>query len=578
VNAAGLGLVVGLPGASVHAIALEWGADGGFVVAHFGTLALWLLPAALLGAARWAAAPSPTAAVAELDARLALADRLSTALEFAGSDAPLVADQLADAGAHAAGVDAAAAFTPAWSRLGPAALASLLLLMLVTGAALTWQWTAPPEPTPLEQAAEDLLAAIDRDRAERIELGDREAVRLLNDLQRRIQRITAREAVIRKKLAKREPPPAPDPEEDPEIEPPPEPKKGEQGITVDDLDALEAATLEELALTDAMEAEIVSELFNDTQVAQRLVEEFGELDHAEMDASHEAHDASEYGKRTSTDDAVSRAMNEDMTGSAQVNPDTLNSVEDRVQDNMSMIKRDLDAESMGAHDKGHDTQESFNRFLKDFVKELQATVAEKALGKKRKDDDRTVKTTAGDAVADKRDAMADSGFEELDGPKRQSADAPDEPVSGAGKPPEGMKLQSGKGDGDNAMAMKGKGDGTTSAGATGAGTGTQSGDGLRALIPPAGTGQGPLEEVLGTLAQGRMPPEQRDRMFERMARHKVQAGLTSEADDLMFDYFAEAEALIVDHGEYLPPLFRDYAHSYFEAIRPGAGNASADDD
>jgi len=229
---------------------------------------------------------------------------------------------------------------------------------------------------------------------------------------------------------------------------------------------------------------------------------------------------------------------------------------------------------MGAHDKGHDTQESFNRFLKDFVKEMQATVAEKALGKKtkkKKKTDRTVKTNAGDAVADKRDAMGQSGFEEMDGPKRSDGTAPAEPMEAGGKPPKGAKLQKGKGNGENAMAMKGPGDGTTSAGASGAGTGSaEAGEGLRALLPPPGTGKGPLEEVLGTLAQGRMPEEERERMFERMARHKVQAGLTSEADDLMFDYFAEAEALIVDHGEYLPPLFRDYAHSYFEAIRPHA--------
>ena len=73
-----------------------------------------------------------------------------------------------------------------------------------------------------------------------------------------------------------------------------------------------------------------------------------------------------------------------------------------------------------------------------------------------------------------------------------------------------------------------------------------------------------------------MPAEERERVFDRMARHKVQAGLTSEADDMMFDYFAEAEELIADHGEYLPPLFRDYAHSYFDAIRPGGPAASGD--
>lgn len=576
VDTTAAGLVLGLIAASLHAAVLEFVAPEGLGLTHLPLLALWAVPAVLAGLVRWSLAPTTTAAAAELDSRLALDDRIGTALEFAGNDARLVHAQLADATTHADAAQPGAVFRPAWNRIGPGLLVGLLLLLLVTGAGLTFQWTPPAPPTAMEQSAGDLLAAIDRDRTERIELGDREAVRLLNDLERRIKRITAREAKIRKALAKRPTPPPAQTNDEPELEPPVVPEKVPDGITVEDLDALEAATLAELALTDVMEAEIISELFHDTDVAQRLIEEFGEHDHQEMEATANSATASQFGEQTAADRAVDRAVNEDMLSSTGIDPDSLNSTEDRIQENMSMIRRDLSAESMAAHDKGHDTQESFNRFLKDFVKELQATVAEKALGKKRKKDgDRTVKTSAGKAMADKRDDMSKSGFEEMDGPKRQSAEAPSEPAGtttpGTGKPPKDMKLKQGKGKGENAVAMKGKGDGTTSAGATGAGTGTQSGDGLRARIPPP-SGEGPLEEVLGTLAQGRMPPEERDQMFQRMARHKVQAGLTSEGDDVMFDYFAEAEALIVDHGDYLPPLFRDYAHSYFEAIRPGAGN------
>ncbi len=82
---------------------------------------------------------------------------------------------------------------------------------------------------------------------------------------------------------------------------------------------------------------------------------------------------------------------------------------------------------------------------------------------------------------------------------------------------------------------------------------------------------GPLEEVLSQLGQGRLPPEEREALFDRIARHKVQAGPASEADDVMVDYFAEAEELMVSNSDSLPALFRDYAHTYFEAIRPGAG-------
>jgi hypothetical protein len=357
-------------------------------------------------------------------------------------------------------------------------------------------------------------------------------------------------------------------DDDPEIEPPTIPEKTSRRISVEDLEALEAATLDGLALTGGMEAEIISELFRDTQAAAKLMKEFGQLDHEEMEATSSSDAASTFGSETASQRANQQAMNQDLTGNSQFDSEQRDSAEERAMDNLAMIKRDLSAESMSAHDKGHNTQESFDQFLKDFVKELQQVIAEKALGTQL-NGRRQVKTNAGHAIADKRDAMQESGFEEMDGPKRSSAQGPGEPIAGKGKPPKGMKLEQGKA-GDDAMAMKAQGDGTTSAGATGAGTGAATGDGLRALIPPPGSAQGPLEQVLGTLAKGRMPPEQRERMFDRMARHKVEAGLASEADDLMFDYFAEAEALIANHDDYLPPLFRDYAHSYFEAIRPGA--------
>ena len=54
----------------------------------------------------------------------------------------------------------------------------------------------------------------------------------------------------------------------------------------------------------------------------------------------------------------------------------------------------------------------------------------------------------------------------------------------------------------------------------------------------------------------------------------MQAGLASEADDVLLDYFEQAEELISTEEE-LSPLFRDYATSYFEAIRPGGARADA---
>ena len=126
--------------------------------------------------------------------------------------------------------------------------------------------------------------------------------------------------------------------------------------------------------------------------------------------------------------------------------------------------------------------------------------------------------------------------------------------------------------------MKGDGQGDTSAGAQGAGTGGKTpNEGLSTLLnglkPQAG---GRLEQALGQLAKGKMPPETRDALFDRLARHKVQAGLASEADDVLVDYFADAEELMVANRDSLPPLFRDYAQSYFDSIRPGAASRAAD--
>ena len=122
------------------------------------------------------------------------------------------------------------------------------------------------------------------------------------------------------------------------------------------------------------------------------------------------------------------------------------------------------------------------------------------------------------------------------------------------------------------MAMKGPATGETSPGSSGAGTGSAAPgrEGLKAMLEEMDPQrQTPIEDLMSQMGVGRMPPEQRAALFEQLARMQVQTSAGAEQDDdLTTDYFRDADELLVANREQLPPLFRDYAHDYFEAIRP----------
>jgi hypothetical protein len=584
VDAALVGLLLGVCALAVHAFGLEL--TVGLQMSHLPWLLLWLLACPVAGLGALVRRTTLPLAASEVDRRAGLADRLGTALEFAADASPMASLQRADAAAIAATVRPAALFVIPWRRrLLGLLIASCLTLMLV-GAALTFQLGAgqvdatPDEPS----AAEDLLASIDRERERMDELGNKHAVRLLTDMGRKILEIQAREEELRERVERRkkEAPPTVEeefPEPDLEI-PDVVQEERDDLITAEDLARLEADMIDQLAMTDAQEAELISELFQNTMEAGRLMEEFEELTHNEMEATHDSSKRSEFGANQNgqsnrlnplKDDPVAEAMSDERFGMPQ----------DPMKDQQQLLQRDLSAESLAEHDSAHDQQESFNQFLKEFVKDVKDIVADSAMGrdakkkKKKEDEGRDVQVDTGEGMVDKSDAMAESGFEEMGDMKRSEGGAPPENMMGS---KEGMKvpdnLAEGK-PGDDAMAMTGPGDGKTSAGASGAGHGGEDdGSGLKTLLdsvvnPEAASG--PLEEVLSQLSVGRMPPEEREALFERMARHKVNAGPASEADDVIVDYFAEAEELMVSNSDSLPALFRDYAHTYFEAIRPGAG-------
>ena len=584
VQGALIGLSVALIGVILCALALEFGT--GLIGDHLLPLLAWFVAVpvgAILAASHGL---SLAAAATEADQRAGLSDRLGTALEFAGEPGPLAAMQRHDAGVHALATGVAGLFPLPWRAHLPRLAVLLVLALAITGAALTFQLRPPPAPIAIAEPDDDLLASIDRSIDTYQERGDKNAARLLTDLDRTIRRIRAREDQLRRIVRARAPRPT---AEAPPVEPdalPPPPRAAPEGprITADDLARLEDETAEQLALTDVQAAEVVSDLFAHSRAATELMHEFHEQVMHEAEVTKAAENAAVRTSSSGVDSTSGAVENSDLVNNAaftnRSNNDATNNLANERED---MIRRDLSDESQAAHDRAHDTQESFNQFLRDFVKDVQDIVAEAAAGRARKaNEDRKVQVDTGQGVVDKSDAMAETGFEEVGDTKRHSDAAPPEDLAGKsntpgqGKPPEGAEIRQGTGEANGPM-MKGESKSGTSAGAKGAGTGDpEQGGGLSTLLhglKPQDAGR--LEQALGQIARGRMPPETRDALLDRMARHKVQAGLASEADDVLVDYFAEAEELMVANQDALPPLFRDYAQSYFDAIRPGGARPDA---
>ena len=295
------GLELGLLALAVSALLLELRPQG-LQLEHGLPLLGWFLLGPALAGLAWARRPELEAAASRLDREAGLSDRLGTALEFAQDRSAMAELQRADAAEHAEQVDLDGLFPVPWRERLPRLAVAACLALLVTGAGLTFRLGPAPEIEPTEQAesaAEDLLATIDRERRVLLEEGNKEAVAVLTDLERTIRSIQVRQEELRRIVRQRQVDEPPDRELDLDLpEPSPLPTPAETGsedlITAEDLERLEAETLEQLELTDAMEGQIVAELFSKTRKSKDLMAQFDGIMRNEMEHAHSAQDSSEF--------------------------------------------------------------------------------------------------------------------------------------------------------------------------------------------------------------------------------------------------------------------------------------------
>ena len=540
--------------------------------------------------------PSEAASLSELDRRSDSKDRLGTAHEFAESKLPLALPQRMDAAAQLRRIDIASAFALQGGRELRAVGWLSAALILSAGLALSYD---PPREESLgvlsgdDEAIEELLQSIERDRKLFDERGDKRAVELLSDLARTIREIEAREEELEELVRERKQLEAPDQVSESSLQQQPEAEEEPSGLmTIAELERMEAEFIEQLRLDSAQEAELVGQLIERSSTAAGLLQELDEHIHHEHNASFQNADGmTSLPSQTSQTPFDALQSGQGLTGNRQIDQG-MGDVGNPIEKDMDLHTRDLSADALIEHDATHDTQQSFNQFLKEFAGDLQDMAAEQATGRKRKkkgDKKRQIKGhMGGEAVADKSAAMEERGFEEVGAQKRHSSAATPEDMAGMEPGDMGQPAEGSEGAGpmsSQMMAMKGPATGETSAGSSGAGTGNPSAgrEGLKAMLEQMEPDEkGRVEEAISQMSRGRMSPEARERLFDQVARMEVRsgAGEGAEDSDALHDYFGEADELLIAYREQLPPLFRDYARGYFDAIRPAQeaeGKASTTD-
>ncbi len=534
----------------------------------FGLGGLWLfllLLAAPVIAATLALtrAPGSVRSAKALDQGSRLHDRIGTAIAFEGTTGGLLERQRQDAMAQAQGLRTAAAIPLGAGRALRRPAAALLFLILLTALCLRFdlRGSSTPPPTPLEQAGEDLLASLDDVEEDALARGDKRVEYLVTDLQKKVRKILDEE----KDRKQEEPEPEPEkeePEKEDALAEVPEPM--DDLYSVEELDALHTELQVELAAVTDFNLENVRRdarnFFQADTSAKAFEDEFDNLSLPDANIMEQA----EWGDN-GFDPAFGKNHN---PLQAQDNARSMATTDAMREEAIDFNKNDISAEGMIDDDKKHGLQQSFNQFLEEYVAERGEQMADWLAGKRDHQPSVKVKDDEGPRAPDKTDAMAEAGFEDV---TEEETSASGEQMQSVDEIPDGVdvemmdkathdKLQGG--------IPMGDGEGETTRGAQGAGKGgdegAQGGGTERQL--PSGTSSQELEKILGQVTDDRLSPEKRREVLEEIATHKVHGGFANDFDDTRGNYFEEADRLLIEEADELPPLFRNFAHEYFEAI------------
>lgn len=602
-------------------------------------LPLVLLPlvAPVVAGARAAACPvGDGQALKALDDAAGLDDRLGTALAFDGAEGGLIGRQRADALDRASGVEPRLALPVAGAaRIRPVLLA-LAGLLAVLGVCLSLDLTpeagSGARPSPLEDAADDLLARLDALEAAQPEGVRKEIASALTDLRAQVERIRDRERRSRanrpeaSREQEREKPAA-------AVEATREEVPREQAITAEQLSALHDRLQRDLAAAFDMDAEKVRRAVADAvngsgSAAQRAEKSFSAMQAREIAQRPQAMASPTPGTQGSRaifggrqgigvggqqamaggagfappppgqgpagldpNSALAQAQGRE-TPPASVRGDptqTATRAQERANQMIDQIKQEYTKEKdqFEGHEQQHNLHESFQQFLEQYTfnrsQQLADFLGGKPEGKKKGPQPKLnpPPDALGKPMADRKI----SGFEEKKGEGATSMESKDAIDGGSSEamregkdtaPMPGDKLAEANGPPQAAApgAASAQGQGTAKGGAgAGRGDGSEGGEPETHALQGAG-GESEIERVLGrgAVRDGGLTPEERRRVFDRVATVKVQGGLNTGGDEpVLGGYFEEADRLLDEASEELPPLFRDYARGYFAALSGGGG-------
>ncbi len=505
--------------------------------------------------------PGPVRSAKALDMGADLHDRIGTALALSGARGPLVQMQRADALDRAGAVSVGRAVPiPLWLRIrGP--IVAGVVLVLVVAVCLRFDLRPPGPSTPvseLEGSGEDLLAVLGEIEDDAVAQGNKRLVRAVTDLHDRVKQIVEEERKRREEVDEEEPTPPPPPSN--EMPPMPEEFAAPDGLySVSELDAMHAELQMELAAAMDFNLESVrlaaSDVVRKDPGLRRFSQEIDNLYLEEPDVFDRADN-----RQNSMNNTFRQNHNPMSTTDQGMGMELMDQVKEEVRE---AAVDEFSAESLAADDKKHALQMLFQEFLEEYSADRGEQIADWLAGKN--PEGPRVAIDDGEQVPDKTDAMAESGFEDVTD-KPVSEEEGYRPIA-ADEIPEGAEVQAiddatGMMDG---MSM-GEGEGETTKGAQGAGRGDGGvGPDQEARELPTIPGA-QLEQILGQVTEDELPPEQQREVLEEVATHKIHGGLANDFGDNNGNYFEQADRILLEESDELPPLFRDYAHEYFQAL------------